>query len=182
MSMPMRDNFVPAKKMAMALHTLISSRFPRDYLGIVGFSEVAREIKAEELPDAPCGTTSTAPTCSTPSRWPGRMLAHQHGTKQIIVVTDGEPTAHIETTARRYFHYPPEPETLRRTMAEVVRCTRAGITINIFALDLERTQFPFVEQIARVNGGRTFYTTPDASGATCWWTSSSTAAVLRPAG
>ena len=52
MSMPMRDNFVPAKKMAMALQTLISSKFPRDYLGIVGFSEVAREIRPDELPTA----------------------------------------------------------------------------------------------------------------------------------
>jgi uncharacterized protein with von Willebrand factor type A (vWA) domain len=63
-----------------------------------------------------------------------------------------------------FFNYPPVAETLQRTMAEVIRCTRAGITINTFALDLERTQFPFVEQIARVNGGRTFYTTPDSLG------------------
>jgi uncharacterized protein with von Willebrand factor type A (vWA) domain len=80
------------------------------------------------------------------------------------VVTDGEPTAHIEDDGDVFFHYPPVHETLRRTMAEVVRCTRAGITINVFALDLERTQYPFVEQISRVNGGRTFYTTPDALG------------------
>ena len=55
LSMPMRDNFVPAKKMAMALHTLISSQFPRDYLGLVGFSEVAREIEPEDLPDGQLG-------------------------------------------------------------------------------------------------------------------------------
>ncbi len=163
MSMPMRDNFVPAKKMAMALQTLISTRFPRDYLGVVGFSEVAREIRAEDLPtamwDYVYGTNLQHALVLA-----RRLLAHQHGTKQIIVVTDGEPTAHIEDDGEPYFHYPPVPETLRRTMAEVVRCTRAGITINVFALDLERTQFPFVEQIARVNGGRTFYTTPDALG------------------
>ena len=163
MSMPMRDNFVPAKKMAMALHTLISSRFPRDYLGIVGFSEIAREIKPEDLPtamwDYVYGTNLQHALLMA-----RRMLAHQHGTKQIIVVTDGEPTAHIEPDGEVIFNYPPMPETLRRTMAEVVRCTRAGIIINVFALDLERTQFPFVEQIARVNGGRTFYTTPDALG------------------
>ena len=50
------------------------------------------------------------------------------------------------------------------TMAEVLRCTKAGITINTFALDIERSQFPFVEQIARVNGGRTFYTDVDNLG------------------
>jgi uncharacterized protein with von Willebrand factor type A (vWA) domain len=47
---------------------------------------------------------------------------------------------------------------------EVLRCTKAGIQINIFALDIERSQFPFVEQIARVNGGRTFYTSTDELG------------------
>jgi len=163
MSMPMRDNFVPAKKMALALHALISTRFPRDYLGIVGFSEVAREIKPEELPtamwDYVYGTNLQHALMTART-----MLARQHGTKQIIVVTDGEPTAHVEPDGEVFFSYPPDPETLRRTMAEVLRCTRIGITINVFALDVERTQFPFVEQIARVNGGRTFSTSPDALG------------------
>ena len=163
MSMPMRDNFVPAKKMAMALQTLITSRFPRDYLGLVGFSEVAREIKPDDLPtamwDYVYGTNLQHALALG-----RRLLAHQHGTKQIIVVTDGEPTAHIEPDGEVFFNYPPVPETLHRTMAEVIRCTRSGITINTFALDLERTQYPFVEQISRVNGGRTFYTTPDSLG------------------
>jgi uncharacterized protein with von Willebrand factor type A (vWA) domain len=163
MSMPMRDNFVPAKRMAMALENLISSRFPRDYLGIVGFSEVAREIRPDELPtamwDYVYGTNLQHALALA-----RRMLAHEHGTKQIIVVTDGEPTAHINDYGEPEFEYPPKPETLRRTMAEVIRVTRAGIIINCFALDLERTHYPFVEQIARVNGGRTFYTTPDALG------------------
>ncbi len=181
MSMPMRDNFVPAKKMAMALHTLISSRFPRDFLGIIGFCEVAREIKPEELPtamwDYVYGTNLQHALLMA-----RKMLAHQHGTKQIIVVTDGEPTAHIEPDGEVAFDYPPEPETLRRTMAEVVRCTRAGITINVFALDLERTQFPFVEQIARINGGRTFYTTPDSLGGYVLVDFLQHRRVLRPAG
>jgi uncharacterized protein with von Willebrand factor type A (vWA) domain len=163
MSMPMRDNFVPAKRMAMALQTLISSKFPRDYLGIVGFSEVAREIRADDVPtamwDYVYGTNLQHALALA-----RRMLTHQHGTKQIIVVTDGEPTAHIDDHGEVFFNYPPVPETLRRTMAEVIRCTRGGIVINTFALDLQRTHYPFVEQIAQVNGGRTFYTTPDALG------------------
>jgi uncharacterized protein with von Willebrand factor type A (vWA) domain len=163
MSMPMRGNFVPAKKMAMALHALISTSFTRDYLGIVGFSAVAREIPVGELPtamwDYVYGTNLQHALLLART-----MLAGQHGTKQIIVVTDGEPTAHIGADGEVQFHYPPVPETLERTMAEVVRCTKAGITINIFALDIERTRFPFVEQIARVNGGRTFSATPDDLG------------------
>jgi len=163
MSMPMRDNFVPAKKMAMALHALISTRFPRDYLGVVGFSAVAREISPEELPtamwDYVYGTNLQHALLLART-----MLSRQHGTKQVIVVTDGEPTAHVDRDGEVQFHYPPVRETLERTMAEVVRCTRAGITINVFALDVERTRFPFVEQIARVNGGRTFSTSPETLG------------------
>jgi len=181
MSMPMRDNFVPAKKMAMALQTLISSKFPRDFLGIVGFSEVAREIRPDELPtamwDYVYGTNLQHALALA-----RRMLAHQHGTKQIIVVTDGEPTAHIDDYGEVLFNYPPVPETLRRTMAEVIRCTRANIVINCFALDLQRTHYPFVEQIARVNGGRTFYTTPDALGGYVLVDFLKHRRVMRPAG
>ncbi len=181
MSMPMRDNFVPAKKMAMALHTLISTRFPRDYLGIVGFSEVAREIKPEELPgamwDSVYGTNLQHALLLA-----RRLLVHQAGTKQIICVTDGEPTSHIEPDGEVYFSYPPIPETLQRTMAEVLRCTKAGITINMFVLDLERTRYPFVEQIARANGGRAFYTTPDSLGGYVLVDFLQHRRLLRPAG
>lgn len=163
MSMPMRDNFVPAKRMAIALATLIRTRFPRDLLRVVVFSEVAREIQVEELPtvmwDYIYGTNLQHALALG-----RRMLSREHGTRQILVVTDGEPTAHLDDHGEPYFHYPPTNETLRRTMAEVLRCTRAGITINTFALDLERTQFPFVEQIGAVNGGRTFYPSKDDLG------------------
>jgi len=163
MSMPMAGQLRPGQEDGDGAPDAHLEPLPRDYLGIVGFSEVAREIKAEELPtamwDYVYGTNLQHALVLA-----RRMLAHQHGTKQIICVTDGEPTAHIEPDGEVFFNYPPVAETLRRTMAEVVRCTRAGIMINMFALDLERTQYPFVEQIARLNGGRTFYTTPDSLG------------------
>ena len=163
MSMPMRGNFVPAKKMAMALQQLIATRYPRDYLGIVSFSEIAREVAPEDIPtlmwEYIMGTNLQHALMLA-----RHMLRHQHGTKQIIVVTDGEPTAHITDGGWPEFNYPPLPETLEKTMAEVIRCTKAGITINTFALDLEHTHFPFVDQIAKVNGGRTFYTSNDELG------------------
>ncbi len=168
LSMPMRDNFVPAKKMALALHTLIASRFPRDYLGLVGFSEVARVIEPEDLPtvswDYVYGTNLQHGLILA-----RKMLAHQPGTKQIILVTDGEPTAHVIPDADGvgydvYFNYPPVPETLEVTLAEVLRCTRAGITINTFLLDPDRGLQGFVEQLARINRGRTFATSPDELG------------------
>ena len=168
LSMPMRDNFVPAKKMAMALHTLISTRFPRDYLGLVGFSEVARVIEPEDLPtvswDYVYGTNLQHGLILA-----RKMLAHQQGTRQIILVTDGEPTAHVvplrrRGRLRRDFEYPPIPQTLEVTLAEVLRCTRAGITINTFLLDPDRGLQGFVEQLARINRGRTFATSPDELG------------------
>jgi uncharacterized protein with von Willebrand factor type A (vWA) domain len=168
LSMPMRDNFVPAKKMAMALHTLISTRFPRDYLGLVGFSEVARVIEPEDLPtvswDYVYGTNLQHGLILA-----RKMLAHQQGTKQIILVTDGEPTAHVIPYEGGvgydvYFNYPPVPQTLEVTLAEVMRCTRANITINTFLLDPDRGLQGFVEQLARINRGRTFATSPDELG------------------
>jgi len=168
LSMPMRDNFVPAKKMALALHTLITTRFPRDYLGLVGFSEVARVIEPEDLPtvswDYVYGTNLQHGLILA-----RRMLAHQPGTKQIILVTDGEPTAHIVpfdggTGYDVFFNYPPIPETLEVTLAEVMRCTRSNITINTFLLEPDRALQGFVRQLARINRGRTFATSPDELG------------------
>jgi uncharacterized protein with von Willebrand factor type A (vWA) domain len=167
LSMPMRDNFLAAKKVAIALHTLISTRFPRDFLGLVGFSEVAREIKAQELPevswDFVYGTNMQHGLMLA-----RRMLAHRAGTKQIIMITDGEPTAHLVPDATGSydveFSYPPTAETLRVTLAEVVRCTRAGITINTFMLDANRSLQGFVEQMTKLNRGRAFFTTPETLG------------------
>jgi uncharacterized protein with von Willebrand factor type A (vWA) domain len=168
LSMPMRDNFLAAKKVAIALHTLISSQFPRDFLGLVGFSEVAREIKAEELPevswDFVYGTNMQHGLMLA-----RRMLAHRSGTKQVIMITDGEPTAHLIPEPGGdgydvYFNYPPVPETVRATLAEVARCTRAGITINTFMLDPNRALQGFVEQMTQLNRGRAFFTSPETLG------------------
>ena len=91
-------------------------------------------------------------------------MRNERGERQIVVVTDGEPTAHLLANGEPFFAWPPVHETLEKTMAEVLRCTKADITINTFALDIERSQFPFVEQIAKVNGGRLFYTDVDELG------------------
>ena len=135
LSMPMRDNFLAAKKVAMALHSLISMQFPRDFLGIVGFSEVARVITPEQLPevswDFVYGTNMQHAFLLS-----RQMLARQTGTKQIIMITDGEPTAHFETgMAQPFFSYPPVQETIDATLREVARCTKEEIRINTFMLD-----------------------------------------------
>ena len=164
LSMPMRDNFLAAKKVAMALHSLISTQFPRDFLGIVGFSEVAREIRPQDLPevswDFVYGTNMQH--AFQISR---RLLARQSGTKQIIMITDGEPTAHFETgMSEPYFSYPPVRETVDATLREVVRCTREGIRINTFMLDPTGHLRSFVERLTKLNRGRAFFTTPETLG------------------
>jgi uncharacterized protein with von Willebrand factor type A (vWA) domain len=163
LSMPMRDNFLAAKKVAMALHSLIASQFPRDFLGIVGFSEVARELKAEQLPevswDFVYGTNMQH--AFVLSR---RMLAKQSGTKQIIMITDGEPTAHLMADGNVFFNYPPVQETVDATLAEVRRCTREGIRINTFMLDATSYLRDFVEKLTQLNKGRAFFTTPETLG------------------
>jgi uncharacterized protein with von Willebrand factor type A (vWA) domain len=163
LSMPMRDNFLPAKKVAMALHSLISTTFPRDYLGIVGFSEVARELRAEQLPevswDFVYGTNMQH--AFQISR---RLLARQTGTKQIIMITDGEPTAHITPSGDVFFNYPPVRETVDATLKEVARCTRDGIRINTFMLDPTQHLKHFIEKLTEMNRGRAFFTTPETLG------------------
>lgn len=163
MSMAMRDNFLPAKKVTMALHSLISSQYPRDFLGMVSFSEVAREFNAATLPelswDYVYGTNM-----QHAFQVARHMLSKQTGTKQIIMITDGEPTAHISKSGRPYFNYPPSQETVDLTLAEVAKATREDIRINTFVLDVTHYLQNFVEQISRMNGGRAFFTTNEDLG------------------
>ncbi len=163
LSMPMRDNFLPAKKVAMALHSLISTQYPRDYLGIVGFSEVARVLTAEQLPevswDFVYGTNM-----QHGFRLSRQLLSRQTGTKQIIMITDGEPTAHINGRGEPEFHYPPVRETVDATLIEVARCTREDIRINTFMLDPDKSLQRFVGKLTEMNRGRAFYTTPENLG------------------
>ena len=158
LSMPIRDNFLPAKKVAMALHSVISTRYPRDYLGIVGFSETARILTPAQLPevswDFVYGTNMHHGF--TLAR---KLLERQHGTKQILMITDGEPTAHIAPDGDVVFHYPPVRETVEATLREVLRCTRAGIRINTFMLDATSALTSFIERLTEINRGRAFFTT-----------------------
>ncbi|HWE56056.1 MAG TPA: VWA domain-containing protein [Acidimicrobiales bacterium] len=163
LSMPMRGNFLAAKKVAMALHALITSQFPRDYLGLVGFGELARELKPAQLPEVSWDYTYGT-NMQHALMLARRMLARRQGTKQVILITDGEPTAHIQPNGEPFFNYPPAPETVRVTLDEVVRATREGITINTFMLDATGYLRTFIERLTQLNRGRAFYTTPETLG------------------
>ncbi len=163
LSMPMRDNFLAAKRVAMALHSLISTQFPRDFLAVVGFSEVARRLDPRRLPEVSWDFTSGT-NMHHAFMLSRRLLAGETGTKQILMITDGEPTAHIDAAGEPFFSYPPVRETVDATLAEVLRCTRAGIRINTFMLDATEYLQAFVERLTDLNRGRAFFATPETLG------------------
>ncbi|MFZ4584676.1 MAG: VWA domain-containing protein [Acidimicrobiia bacterium] len=164
-SMFLRDRFLAAKKMAMALQALIRGQFPRDHFGLVSFGFVARDVSADRLPevswDLEWGTNMHHALLLA-----RRQLARHSGTKQIIMVTDGEPTAHLmeDDPSHPFFDYPPRPETIEATLREVARCTRDGIRINTFMLEDSSYLRHFVEQMTRMNKGRAFFVTPENLG------------------
>ncbi len=83
--------------------------------------------------------------------------------RQIIIITDGEPTAHFEHGQVR-FSYPPTPRTFQETLREVIRCTKDDITINTFMLERSAYMIQFVNDLMRINKGRVFAATPDRLG------------------
>jgi len=163
-SMALRGSFQAAKKVALALNNLIRAQFPKDKLYVVGFSAYARELKSEDLPYVRWDESVLGTNMHHALMIAQRLLArHSAGTRQIIMISDGEPTAHLEH-GRSYFAYPPSPITLRETLKEVKRCTQKDITINTFMLDKNHYLKDFVNQIAKMNKGRVFYTTPEHLG------------------
>jgi len=166
MSRSMLNNgyFLPAKKVALALSALIRSQFPRDALYIVGFSLYAREFTTQQLPTLSWSEWNMGTNMHAGFMLSRRLLArHAGGNRQILMVTDGEPTAHLEGDVAD-FSYPPTKRTVDETLKEVQRCTRERITINTFMLERSPWLTSFVEQMARINRGRAFFATPDRLG------------------
>ena len=164
LSMPMRGNFEAAKRVTLALDGLIRSQYPKDTLQIIGFSSYARKIKAEDL--GKMGWDEFDPyTNMQHGLYLARTLLDKErcSNKQIILVSDGEPTAHYEGE-RIFFQYPPSLRTIQITLREVRRCTQKGIVINTFMLDSGRFLGAFVSQMAKMNKGRVFFTNADSLG------------------
>lgn len=159
-SMVLRDTWGPAKATALALQALVSGMYPQDALQVIGFSAYARVLSPTELaglePDYVQGTNLQHALMLA-----GRFLdKHPEAEPIVLVVTDGEPTAHLLPGGTPLFAWPPEPETIALTVAEVDRMTRRGASLNVFALDEDPRLTAFVQELARRNGGRVFL--PDA--------------------
>ncbi|HET9615060.1 MAG TPA: VWA domain-containing protein [Candidatus Limnocylindrales bacterium] len=163
-SMLLRGCFVAAKKVAVALDTLIRTQFPHDDLSVIGFAYYARELRPEALAELTWHGYEYGTNLQHGLMLARRILARQRGgDRQIVVITDGEPTAHFEN-GQVEFSYPPTRRTIQETLREVQRCTRDGITINTFMLERSRALAEFVALVTRMNRGRAFYATPERLG------------------
>ncbi|HEX9068898.1 MAG TPA: VWA domain-containing protein [Ktedonobacterales bacterium] len=163
-SMLQNELWHPAKKVAIALESLIRSQFPRDELHIVGFSSFAQEYQANDLIEL-----SEFDHVQGTNMVHGLMLARKilgrsrGANKQIIMITDGGPTVWMEG-GRWVFDWPPHPDAVMQTLREVRRCAREGVTMNVFMLWDEPYLKHFVNQMATVNRGRAFYANPEKLG------------------
>jgi len=163
-SMGMYGTFTAAKKVALALYWLVQTKFPRDKLFVVGFSDYGMNIEGKDLPESTWNHWVAGTNMHHGLILSRQLLARQNvANKQILMVTDGEPTAHMEG-GQAYFSYPPTPRTLDQTLKEVKRCTREGIVINTFMLEMNYFLMEFMDQMAKINNGRSFYTKPDQLG------------------
>ncbi|MBK5305987.1 MAG: hypothetical protein JJD92_04785 [Frankiaceae bacterium] len=160
-SMELRGTWAAAKQTALALHSLVTTKYPQDTIEMIGFSDYAQVLQIEQLAGLEAQRvqgTNLQHALVLAGRHLGR---HPDAEPVVLVVTDGEPTAHLTRDGYAEFCWPPLPETLALTMAEVERVTRRGATINVFMLDDEPRLVAFVEHLAARNGGRVF--SPDPS-------------------
>jgi uncharacterized protein with von Willebrand factor type A (vWA) domain len=163
-SMLLRGCFLAAKKVAVALDTLIRTQYPRDHLSVIGFAYYAREIRPGALAELTWHGYEYGTNLQHGLILARRILARQAAAnKEIVVITDGEPTAHFED-GQVEFSYPPTRRTIQETLREVQRCAREGITINTFMLERSRALAEFVAHMTKLNRGRAFYATPERLG------------------
>ncbi|HEY8656631.1 MAG TPA: VWA domain-containing protein, partial [Candidatus Limnocylindria bacterium] len=165
-SMLFRGCFLAAKKVTLALDSLIRSTFPKDDLYIIGFSAYATQLKPADLPRLTWNEYVYGTNMQHAFETARTLLSRSRGkNKQILMITDGEPTAHFEAgDPTPHFAYPPTRRTFDETLREVVRCTREGITINTFMLARSAYLVDFVNRMSKINTGRAFYVEPEKLG------------------
>jgi uncharacterized protein with von Willebrand factor type A (vWA) domain len=151
----------PMKQTALALSHLVATQFPQDSLQIIGFSRYAMSLSQGELaaiePDMLQGTN-----LQHALKLAGRHLRRHPGSEPVVlVVTDGEPTAHLDEDGEAFFYWPPLPETVQATVLEVDQLTRYGATLNLFMLGEDPALRRFVDAVAQRSGGRVF--SPDVA-------------------
>jgi uncharacterized protein with von Willebrand factor type A (vWA) domain len=163
-SMALRGTWGAAKQTALALHALVRTQYPQDAIQVIGFSNYARELRETELAglswDMVQGT-NLHHALVLAGRFLDRRPEHN---PVVMIITDGEPTAHLRRDGRFWFDWPPSPETLELTLAEVDKMTRRRATLNVFMLADDERLTSFVDEVARRNGGRVLRAMPDSLG------------------
>jgi uncharacterized protein with von Willebrand factor type A (vWA) domain len=154
-SMPQRGHLVPAKRSALAMRALIDTRYPKDSLYMVGFSDYARQLQPEDLT-----AISPAPNQGTNMHHAfnlaARLLArHSRAFRQVILFTDGEPTAHLENASATYA-WPPSARTYALTLRAAAKLAQSRVTLNIFMLEATPALVEFIERLAKITHGRVF--------------------------
>ena len=163
-SMALRGTWGAAKQTALALHALVRSRFPQDSIQVIGFSNYARELRETDLAglgwDMVQGT-NLHHALVLAGRYLDRRPEHD---PVVLIVTDGEATAHLRRDGRSWFDWPPAPETIQLTLAEVDKMTRRHASLNVFMLADDERLTDFVNEVARRNGGRVLNAVPERLG------------------
>jgi uncharacterized protein with von Willebrand factor type A (vWA) domain len=163
-SMALRGTWGVAKQTALALHALVRSKYPQDSIQVIGFSNYARELRETDLAglgwDMVQGT-NLHHALVLAGRYLDRRPEHD---PVVLIVTDGEPTAHLRRDGSSWFDWPPAPETLELTLAEVDKMTRRRASLNIFMLVDDERLTAFVDEVARRNGGRVLRPQPERLG------------------
>ncbi|MFD1826149.1 MULTISPECIES: vWA domain-containing protein [Mumia] len=153
-SMAMDGRWVPMKRTALALHTLIQSRFRGDHLQLVGFGPYAEVMDIDQL------TALDAKWDKGTNLHHALLLAHRHFRKHpsaqpvLLIVTDGEPTSHLEPDGEVFFTYPPSPRTVAHTVRALDDVGRLGAQTTFFRLGEDPGLARFIEQMARRVDGR----------------------------
>ena len=152
------DRFTPAKKVALALTHLIRTQFPGDSVRVVLFHDTAEEIPLAKLARAQVGPyhTNTAEGLKLSRRI---LLAQKKDMRQIIMITDGKPSALTQPDGRVYVNSMGlDPRILKQTYREVATCKRSGIMINTFMLARERALVEFVKKVCEIARGKAYFT------------------------
>jgi len=161
-SMVQEGRWLPMKRTALALHQLISTRYRNDALQVITFGRYARSVELPELVGLE-GAWEQGTNAHHALLLAGRHLRrHPDAQPVVLLVTDGEPTAHLESEGVAAFSYPPSPKTLRTTIAEVDRLARLGTVLTVFRLGEEPRLTSYVDLLARRGNGRVI--APDVDG------------------
>ncbi|MFI9008371.1 VWA domain-containing protein [Actinosynnema sp. NPDC053489] len=164
-SMVQDGRWVPMKRTALALHHLVRTRFRTDALELITFGRHAETVDIGQL-TALEGVWEQGTNLHHALLLAGRHLRrHPDAQPVVLVVTDGEPTAHLEATGEAEFHYPPLPRTIGKTLVEVDALARLGAAVTVFRLGDDPRLTRFVDAVARRSGGRVVAPDEDGLGA-----------------